>query len=218
MDVLKHSVVPAETPDHSTVMDDFFTDPDSVREIALKQLEQHTELINDKGEFYPGIRVSLTDDVGLDIVDKITKHIKRKPVEFEASFHLTTGIHDCGLIHHDIKKYAGVIYLNPEPPSDCGTVIASLKHPSFKELIESADEQLTKEFSAANTTLDPDVIKSFIKVKEKYNQVFFKIDGVIRNVYNRMIIYKGGYTYHCPDRSFGESLEDSRLVVVFWFD
>ena len=217
MDVLANSLVPEEI-DHSTVMDDFFTDPDSVREIALKQLEQHTELINDKGEFYPGIRVSLTDDVGLDIVDKITKHIKRKPVEFEASFHLTSGIHDCGLIHHDIKKYAGVIYLNPKPPSNCGTVIASLKDPSFKELVESADEQLTKEFSTANTTLDLDVIKSFIEVKEKYNQIFFKVDGVIENVYNRMIIYKGGSTYHCPDSSFGDTREDSRLVIVFWFD
>ena len=82
MDVLANSLVPEEI-DHSTVMDDFFTDPDSVREIALKQLEQHTEIINDKGVFYPGIRVSLTDDVGLDIVDKITKHIKRRPVEFK---------------------------------------------------------------------------------------------------------------------------------------
>ena len=217
MDVLANSLIPEEV-DHSTITEDFFTDPDSVREIALKELEQHTELINDKGEFYPGIRVSLTDEVGNEIVDKITKHIKRKPIDFEASFHLTSGIHDCGLIHHDIKKYAGVIYLNPKPPSNCGTVIASLKDPSFKELVESADEQLTKEFSAANTTLDLDAIKSFIEVKEKYNQIFFKVDGIIKNVYNRMIIYKGGSTYHCPDRSFGDTREDSRLVVVFWFD
>ena len=218
MDVLKHSLKPGKIVDHSAVLNDFFSDPDSVREIALKQLEQHTELINDKGEFYPGIRVSLTDEVGNELVDKITKHISRKPRDFEGSFHLTSGIHDCGLIHHDVKKYAGVVYLNPEPPSNSGTVIADLKNPDFKELVDDADEQLTKEFSAANTTLDPDVIKSFIEVKEKYNKIFFVVRKAIENVYNRMVIYQGGSTYHCPDSSFGDTREDSRLVVVFWFD
>lgn len=217
MDVLVNNLV-AEEVDHSTVIDNFFTDPDSVREIALKRLEQYTELINDKGEFYPGIRVSLTDEVGLDLVDKITKHIKRKPIAVEASFHLTSGIHDCGLIHQDIKRYAGVVYLNPEPPKDSGTLFYTLRDDVTEEDVNDTNEFITKRFNEASTTLDINIIEAFIKIKNKYNDLLFNIEKSIENVYNRMIIYKGGSTYHCPDISFGESLEDSRLVVVFWFD
>tara|TARA_B100001173_G_C15835049_1_gene482152 strand:- start:89 stop:745 length:657 start_codon:yes stop_codon:yes gene_type:complete len=217
MDVLEHSAMPPVV-DHSGIIDNFFDDPDLVRDIALEELKQHSDIINDTGVFYPGIRVSLTDKVGNEMLNKINRQIDRKCIDFEASFHLTIGLHQNGLIHKDIKKYAGVVYLNPNPPSNSGTLLASLKSPEYQQYVDKLDSGITKEFSEANTTLDEDKIKAFIPVKSKYNEMLFDIDNSIENVYNRLIIYQGGLTYHTPDTSFGDRIDNSRLAITFWFD
>tara|TARA_Y100000766_G_C18671514_1_gene490244 strand:- start:39 stop:698 length:660 start_codon:yes stop_codon:yes gene_type:complete len=217
-DVLNYSIKPPDPPDYSGIFDSFFDDPNIVRDIGLKQLKQHPNIINDNGKSYPGIRVSLTDKVGCEMVDKITKHLGRKPYGFEASYHLSSSVHSNGLVHKDVKRYAGVVYLNPEPPKDSGTLFFTLRDDMTEEDIDDTNEFITKRFNEASTTLDINIIEAFTKIKNKYNDLLFNIEKTIENVYNRMIIYKGGSIYHCPDTSFGDRIDNSRLAITFWFD
>jgi hypothetical protein len=213
------------------LFDNFFKDQysvDSVREFGLSQFIDK-DLINDDVENYPGIRSEL-----LHIINpKLHEYIKFKVIEPILSFseykenfkdkceltiryHLTTSIHECGLIHRDSNwnennsenlTFSGVIYLNPNPPKNSGTKLFR------KNCLNKPGVPSSKFFSF--TTKNKDIILSFNKEKIEYNTKYFDFEYEVQNGYNSAVIYPGHY-YHAPDQYFGEGLEDSRLVIVFF--
>jgi len=206
-------------------------DVDSVREFGLSQFIDK-DLINDNCEYYPGIRSK-----NLHIINpKLYEYIEFKVIESilnfseykqnpknkyriqEMKYHLTTSIHECGLIHRDSVwnennsenlVFSGVIYLNPNPPKNSGTKLFR------KNCLNKLAIPPSKVLSFI--TKDKDIISSFNKEKIEYNTKYFDFEYEVPNVYNTVVIYPGHY-YHAPGQYFGEGLEDSRLVIVFFVE
>jgi hypothetical protein len=99
------------------VLDNFYDDPDSVREFALAQE------YNVKGNF-PGRRTKsfLTQEAK----DKITKALGPLSWNNEdgstGSFQYTTALEN-SWIHRDLRQWAGVCYLTPDAPLESGTTL-----------------------------------------------------------------------------------------------
>jgi len=187
------------------IIDNFFDNPYEVRQIALNFLaEDHSCIINDLGENYPGIRCRVPDSIRVFIIEKLNFNIKT----FSCAFHLTSNIHRLGLIHHDSEQYAGLIYLNENPPENSGTILCN----------PIVDENILKQrnnFNLASTTHDIKIISEFADYKEQFNKNF-EIEAELANKFNRFVLYKGT-RYHAPHYYFGNNLFNSRLVLVFWF-
>lgn len=201
---------------------------DSVREFGLSQFVDK-DLINDNFDNYPGIRSillhiinpKLHEYIKLKVIEPILsfseykKNFKNK-CELTIRYHLTTSIHECGVIHRDSVwnennsenlVFSGVIYLNPNPPKNSGTKLFR-KNCLNKPAIPSNK-------SLSFITKDKNIISSFNKEKIEYNAKYFDLEYEVPNAYNSAVIYPGHY-YHAPDQYFGEGLEDSRLVIVFF--
>lgn len=198
--------------------------PDKIREYGLSEFK-NKNLINDRHEFYPGIRSKPLHTINLKLFEyienkiiksilnfsKYKENLQNKHTATQISYHLTTSIHECGLIHKDSewnqKIFAGVIYLNPNPPKNSGTKL--FRKNCFNE------PKTPSLFHLASITKDKDIISSFNKEKIEYNTKYFDLEYEVPNVYNTAVIYPGHY-YHAPDQYFGKGLEDSRLVIVFF--
>lgn len=176
------------------VVDDFYVEPDKVREFALG-VEYDNDLQWYKGsrskeQFnFPGIKEAFEKVMG----------IKLKPLESHAMcgrFQLLTA-KDNLVYHVDSQKWAAMIYLTPHAPTQTGTVL-------LKSLI-----------TGARHSDDPSFENTF--QGGFYDKTKFEVVDQIGNVYNRLIIMDAR-CIHAAAQYFGQSKEDCRLTHLFFFD
>jgi len=172
------------------VIDNFYENPDSVRNYALSQD------FSVKGN-YPGARTKpyLPDDVKscieywMAFAGPITHWFEDQG--YTGAFQLATA-QDRTWIHADHHNmWAGVCYLTPGAPHTGGT--AFYRH---KE---------TGEFKRSN------------KDHEGYDYTKWDQFDRVGNKYNRLIIYRGDL-YHASLDYFGDSKETGRLFQTFFFN
>lgn len=190
------------------IVDNFFENPNDIREIGLNLIQSKTNyIINDEGISYPGVRVDCPPILTYFIKSKIENLFNKKIKNIISMFHLTSNVHECGLIHHDSEEYAALIYLNPNPFKNCGT--------SFHHLIgNTPTAPPVKNFAKSNTTKNIEEIQSFVKYKKNYNKTYFSDPyKVVDNQFNRFIFYTGKQ-YHTPQNYFGDNLFNSRLIII----
>jgi len=191
--------------------------PDEIRDRGLNMFK-NSNLITDKNPGFPGIRKTVPLDIQeyikkrvSDPVSMLLEHEKIPVVEnahWHIMYHLTTSIHEQGLIHTDDPTWiAGVIYLNPNPPKNSGT-----KFYKMKREYEGTNPGSVG-FRTSCVIEDKELLANFGREKEYHNKRYFEEEKNIENVYNSLILYPGKY-YHSPDQYFGETLEDSRLSIV----
>jgi tetratricopeptide (TPR) repeat protein len=176
------------------VVDDFYVEPDKVREFALG-VEYDDDLQWYKGsrskeQFnFPGIKEAFEKVMG----------IKLKPFESHAMcgrFQLLTA-KDNLVYHVDSQKWAAMIYLTPHAPTQTGTVL-------LKSLI-----------TGARHSDDPSFENTF--QGGFYDKTKFEIVDQVGNVYNRLIIMDAR-CIHAAAQYFGQSKDDCRLTHLFFFD
>jgi hypothetical protein len=190
------------------IKDGFFVNPHQVREEAIKSLsDQHKCLLNDDGDNYPGVRADIPDGLRSLLISSIETEIDRRVKSFDASYHLTTSAHGFGLAHQDYTRFAGLVYLNEYAPTRSGTIFYRLNRKPPPRIVG---------FREASTSKDVGIVTQFIGVKEQHNTQNFVEDFEVENQFNRLLIYEGTRP-HSPGTYFGNTLQDSRLVLVFWF-
>jgi hypothetical protein len=199
------------------VIDNFFPQPDNVRNYALSLKEWHA----DEELRWPGIRTNSLHTFALDkhaelvwsIYNCLPRHLAMKYgsfKKFDAMFQIVSEDYIDGWIHDDGADldFAGLIYLNKNPCDDSGT---SIYHHITDELEYFGEEEreLKKKFlSKPEHRRDYDLLKN-----NRHSQ--FKEVTKIENVYNRCIIYDA-YAWHRANKYFGKTKEDSRLTLVFF--
>lgn len=172
------------------IIDDFYVNPDVVREYALNQSFDVT------GN-YPGRRTKpyLPTDLKsaiqywMDPVGKITNWHEQSG--YSGAFQIATAA-DRTWIHADhFNKWAGVCYLTPDAPLSAGTAI--YKH------------KATGQYQRSD--------------KDHEGQDYTKWELVDRvgNKYNRLVMYRGDL-FHASLDYFGENITDGRLFQTFFFD
>lgn len=118
------------------VIDDFFDDPDLIRDYAMTvKYETPTKLDNWKGfrTNYLTTNTSIEKSIIENVNDALVKFIKL-PIKLDICFHFSpqfimqdvNNFHEYKY-HKDSSDYAGVIYLTPNPPENSGTCIKDFR-------------------------------------------------------------------------------------------
>ena len=195
------------------IVNDFLDDPDAVRDWVLEG-NKKGHLPFDMEGSYPGIRTRMVGDKNYHhmIEEKLKKIL---PFKFKMDFSLSSYAYQLCLkgtyssVHVDPIKWGGVLYLTPNPPLDSGTFL-------FKDSITDGLKELNSIEDNPNYT-DEEKNRFMSEVKSSM-EGSIEVTTVVRNVYNRMIIFRGGEVPHCKNHGFGNCLENGRLTQVFFFD
>ncbi len=174
------------------ITDDFYQNPDAVREFALSQPFEVT------GN-YPGKRTKpwLPDDLKASIQYIVQNAGGAITDWFESSgytgaFQICTA-QDRTWIHADnYNTWAAVCYLTPDAPISAGTALYRHK--------------ATGEYSK-NTDLN----------HEGYDYTKWEKTDYVANKYNRIVMYRGSL-YHASLDYFGDNLHNGRLFQTFFFN
>ncbi len=181
-------------PPSYIVVDNFYKNPDSVREFALGcEFKLHPN--NHKGR--------RTDECfrfeGLK--ERFEQIVGRKIKNWEMY-----GCNGCFqyciagdqvVYHCDQQEYAGVLFLTPDAPIQTGT---SLFRSRYTKKMKVSSEEKSKVFQ-----------NGFYDSTE-----FDKVDTV-GNVYNRLVLFDA-QTIHAASEYFGTTKENGRLFQLFFFD
>jgi hypothetical protein len=192
---------------NSLTIDDFYANPDEVREFALNQE------FKVRGN-YPGQRTKsfLTDplkkklrDILYPFAGEITYWGSDDPENnYTGSFQYTVS-EDRSWIHADsTTDWAAVLYLTPNAPLSAGTGIFRHKATGWSHY----------DYKREN---EPGYIQSAPPGNEMRDYTKWEMVDRIGNVYNRLIMYRAD-NYHVSLDYFGQNMYDGRLFQVFFFN
>ena len=186
---------------NALVIDDFYAEPDKVREFALNQE------FKVRGN-YPGQRtVSFLNDSLKkklqDILYPYAGNITDWGGEYTGSFQYTVAA-DRSWIHSDsTTDWAALVYLTPDAPLTAGTGI--FKHKATG-MMNWDYRNKSQEYQKTSPPGDD-------------FQDMTKWDMVDRfgNLFNRLVMYRAD-NYHMSLDYFGQDINDGRLFQTFFFD
>jgi hypothetical protein len=184
------------------VTDDFYNNPNEVREFALNQE------FKVRGNF-PGQRTeSFLNDSTKESIENIVKPhagaITWWGGDYTGSFQYTTAA-DRTWIHADYTtKWAGVLYLTPDAPHTSGTGLFRHKKTGLYQQAYNAD--------GSNNTEYDEALKNDFQDYTKWD-----LFDVIGNRFNRLAMYRGDF-YHASLDYFGHDLQTGRLFQLFFFN
>jgi len=170
------------------IIDDFYVNPDDVRNFALQQE------FNVTGNF-PGARTK--PFFNISVKETIERHMQfagRKITddsEYMGSFQITTSQNRTWIHSDPNNTWSAICYLTPDAPLSSGTGL-------FRHKASGQDERITQDWEPLDYT--------------KYEMV-----DRIGNKYNRLIIYRGDL-FHASLDYFGDNLQNGRLFQTFFFD
>lgn len=170
------------------VIDDFYANPEEVREFALAQD------FDVKGN-YPGLRTKpfLNDSTKEGIQRLLYMHAGNVidwGEQYSGCFQLCTA-HDRTWIHADTNNtWAGVLYLTPDAPISGGTAL--YRHKATGHVREDADT-----------------------LYEPYDYTKWEVADRVGNIFNRLVLYRGDL-FHASVDYFGSNFTDGRLIQTFF--
>jgi len=205
------TVFSARPPD-VIVVDDFFWDPDEIRDLALVQ-EYHADL-----RYFKGMRSTqrflwpyLREEFGRLLGTPVTEWLGHSA---NGCFQQTAQS-DPLVWHHDTQRYAAAIYLTPDAPLASGTSFWRDKthgcrrnptHPAEARRLGS-DEALR---AAKDAVYDP------YNIEHPDN---WQLVEAVAGLYNRLVIWDARLFHSATSYDeFGSDGASTRLVQLFFFD
>lgn len=188
------------------VVENFYTDPDSVRKFALDKI------------YYPGEGAvgerTRKQFLFEGLKERFESIMQKKIIDKDAEGH---GWYDGGingrfqicdsknpLVYHcDAQQYAGMIYLTPDAPPECGTSFFRHKQTKVRH-----NSEIDWNSGQGNLVFNQ---HTFL------DKTPYELVDQIGNVYNRLVIFDGGLI-HSASQYFGWSRETGRLFHMFFFD
>ena len=183
----------------SWIVDNFLKDPDAIREFALAQEYQ----VNNDGEqgyigtrtakqfLFPGLKEEFERIMGRKITRWEDHGMNGRFQTCEAGEPL--------VYHCDLQAWAGMLYLTPDAPYQCGTTTYAKKGTDIRHLSH------------------PDIYSCFTPESRNFDRTIYEPVDVFGNVYNRLVIFNAGYL-HSASEYFGYNQKNSRLWQMFFFD
>jgi glycosyltransferase involved in cell wall biosynthesis len=178
------------------VVDDFYSNPDEIRNYALTKVEFKQDL-----QWYKGYR-SLQSYHPPGIVEAFENVIGQKIVSFPTGtvngcFQIMKAS-DSQVWHFDEQKWAAMIYLSPNAPIESGTRLHSARGNNF---IRHKNDYGIDEYFSGNF----------------YDSTKWDIADSAGNFYNRLVIMDA-QCVHSAGPYFGDNFENGRLTHLFFFD
>jgi hypothetical protein len=207
-----------------TCVDNFFDDPDSVRDYALS-CTFHKISGN-----YPGIRTDPLHIVNPSFYELVTKKITSIFCEntsnsedfviqmhFQQMFKHSEDINDsanCGWSHLDGKyRSAGLVYLNNVSNIDSGTIICDQKDPERKKPYDFfyRDALYQNKELLNNEEFMDQYKKNIVNHNENFDDSI-----IIKNKYNRFIFYSGNVWHR--EQNVSIDINENRLTLVMFLN
>lgn len=187
------------------VVNDFYDNPDMVRQFAIKNLPFQ------KSDYHRGKRTA-----GRYILngtkEKLEEIIGRKITNWNHAEYANGAFQYCTstdpiVYHVDSQSYAAMVYLTPDAPLESGTSF-------FKSKVTGATsfEDINNEFEEYQETF-----RGLSKDLNFYDKTQFELIDTVGNVYNRLVIFNAK-AIHAAAEYFGDSIETSRFFHLFFFD
>jgi hypothetical protein len=188
------------------VVDNFYDNPNAVREYALMQQYYEGEGAvgwrTRKQFLFDGLKESFESIMGKKILD----HTPQGTGWYDNGINGRFQSCEAGtkmVFHCDSQQWAAVLYLTPDAPPQSGTSFYRHKETKLRHTSEipwGTGEEL-KTFNQ-KTFVDP--------------TPFERVDTV-GNVFNRLVIFDGGLI-HSGNDYFGWDIPSSRFFQIFFFD
>lgn len=181
------------------IVDNFYTDPDAVREFALSQEYEESH----DGEYgYIGRR-TFKQFLFPGLKEEFERIIGRKITRWE-DHGMNGRFQYCvagePLVYHcDNQSWAGMLYLTPNAPYQSGTATYALKGTDIRHQDH------------------PNIMQCFEPGSRNFDGTKFETVDMFGNVYNRLVIFNAGYLHSARDY-FGWKPENGRLWQMFFFD
>lgn len=199
------------------VIDEFYDDPDAVRNKALR-LQFSRKL----GATYPGTEAVSAPEEWTSVRSRLRGEIDepcdapcpKDPPFQQGKFRLALKQDESlriDKVHIDRQRWSGVIYLTPDRYCEEGLVL--YRHRPTGSLLW--DEKWFRENYSHLYLLDRDSFKrevqAFFRDDEQFEQI-----GIIPMLYNRAIVFMA-QVFHGTGKCFGDSPENGRLTQHFEF-
>ena len=192
------------------IVDNFYEDPDLIREFALDQ-----EFYKGNRGSWPGLRTSLLHELDPNLFQFASRkllHVLRDYGvkdfdEMQISFQLIDETYGRGWVHDDDPKLhvAGVVYLNKDAPEGCGTTI-------YEDAPDFNGEEYSKMFLKDVLVSTPEERAAMAKYREE-QLLHFKPTIKVESVYNRLVMFDSR-CWHSADKFFGTTKENCRLNQI----
>jgi len=212
----------------SLCFDDFYNDPDSVRDFALS-----IDDYSNKSGFHPGLRSKML----LQYDERFCKNSINKFLSLFDDWGLAGATFDCSTMFQKIWRFssdcndpvntgwihiddnvdiAGVVYLDPNPDINNGT---SFYYPKFlqsgyNDVLKGDTPEYERIFGNKTDRCFIDDINWFRK-NIIINNKQYELTMEIKNCYNRCIAYSGEQ-FHTQSNYWMSNEDDFRLAQVFF--
>ena len=188
------------------VVDNFYADPDLVREYAMSNLEflpskYHKGQRSQSRYIINGTKEKLEEVLGKKITNWNNGGYANGVFQFCTA--------DQPIVYHvDSQMYAAMVYLTPDAPPQTGTAMYRSKVTGISS------------FPGQESRMGDDYVNTFRGTNKEMNfydgTQFEKIDD-IGNVYNRLVIFNSSQL-HAATEYFGDAIENARFFHMFFFD
>lgn len=187
------------------VVDNFYDDPDAVREYALEQ-----EFVANEA-YHKGSRTEKSY-IPKWVKGEFERLLNMKITEFVGA----TGVfqyciaRDALVYHYDMQQYAAMVYLTPDAPLPTGTCTFRSKITGLRGAATDEDE---KRFGMTKKEID----HASFNGSNFYDRHNLELVDSVANVYNRLVIFNGR-ALHAASGYFGDTKENGRLFHLYFFN
>lgn len=182
------------------VVDDFYDDPDDVRNRALQLTYHRPDHVN-----YPGVVAATPDDIEpvMTAFARLIGGIDIKCRRNEGAFRISTETDMAtrqSLVHVDTPDFSAIIHLSREPKE--GTYFYRHKNLGLERVSEDDNRRLEVREAIERDTLD-------LSAWEQLH--------MIPMTYNRLLVFDGKYFHSGAHRLTGHTLAEGRMTQNFCF-
>lgn len=177
------------------IVDNFYSNPDEIRNYALTNVEYKQDL-----RWYKGFRSTTSyhppniKEIFEDILSQKIESFKENTVNGCFQVMLAS---DPQVYHYDQQQWAAMIYLTPNAPVESGTRLHKSKNGGFRHKNEiGIDDYFNGDF---------------------YDSTKWEVVDSIGNFYNRLVIMDARCV-HSAGPYFGNNFQNGRLTHLFFFD
>jgi hypothetical protein len=196
--------------DRVIIVDNFYTDPDAIRDFVLRQ-----EKTNESDGNYAGVMTiePFMTQEHVNIISKLVGQSLKPSTSYNGKFRFTkVGDEYKQDIHFDPGSnncaWAGVAYLTPTDNTE-GTVFWKHKRTGLESIPR------TQEGIQQYGWNGPDDLKVFLET-EGLDYSLWEKTLTIPYKYNRMVLFRP-WMFHSPGPAFGDTLDTSRIVQTFFW-
>jgi len=199
-------------------VDNFYRDPDRIRELALAQpyfpnIKAYKGKRTSTKFLFPGVKEQFEKLLGVSIANWLVHGVN-------GVFQITN--HKDPLVYHsDLQSYAAAVYLTPNAPPGMGTSFwRSRKYQCRRPPLHPAERGRFPDDASAKAASD-DMYSEYNLLHPDEWELLDKVAGL----YNRLVIWDSqmvhsasSYEYFPGEEGENSEAEGSRLVQLFFFD